>query len=220
MSAKLRDLIRRHTQVAAPHLVPEVRLHLITPDCALWSATEDEAAAAGIAEPYWAFAWPGGQALARLVLDRPDLVQGRRVFDFGGGSGVEAIAAALAGAQRVSASDTDPLAVAAMALNAELNGVALTATADDLIGRDLDADVVLVGDMTYEAALTRRVVAWLERLAAAGRDVLVADPGRGFVDLSPWEIVATYEAPSDVDLDGRHRVTTPIARIRSPIGRA
>lgn len=208
--SELEARIRRHTEVAAPHLVPEVRLHLITPACALWSATEAEAEAAGVAEPYWAFAWPGGQALARLALDRPELVRGRTVLDFGGGSGVEAIAAALAGAARVWASDVDPLAAAAMGLNAQLNGVALDVTTDDLVGRDVDADVVLAGDMTYETELSRRVVAWLERLSRAGASVLAADPGRGFVDFAGWTEVARYEAPSDVDLDGRHLVTTRV----------
>jgi len=205
--------VRRHTRIAAPHLVPELSLHLITPDCPLWTATESEAAAAGIGEPYWAFAWPGGQALARFVLDRPEIVAGRTVLDFGGGSGVEAVAAALAGATRVLASDTDPVAAAAMALNADLNGVSLEVTTDDLIGRSVEADVILVGDMTYETELSRRVVTWLESLAGRGVEIYVSDPGRGFVDLSRWPVVAWYESPSDVDLDGRHLVDTPVARV-------
>jgi len=205
-----RDRILQHTQIAAPHLVPEIRLHLITPACPLWSATEREAEAAGIAEPFWAFAWPGGQALARLLLDRPELVRGRVVLDFGGGSGVEAVAAALAGAARVWASDIDPFAVVAMELNAALNGVSLETTTEDLIGRAVDAEVILAGDMTYATELSRRVIAWLEDRARAGATVLVADPGRGFAQFAGWAEVARYEAPSDVDLDGRHCVTTPI----------
>jgi predicted nicotinamide N-methyase len=110
----------------------------------------------------------------------------------------------------VWASDVDPLAAAAMRLNAEMNGVVLDVTTDDLVGRDVDAEVVLAGDVTYEPELSRRVIAWLERLARKERTVRVADPGRGFADFVGWTEVARYDAPSDVDVDGRHSVTTRV----------
>lgn len=210
----LRARVVRHTVVAHPHLVPELRLRLITPDCPMWSATEDEVRAAGIDEPFWAFAWAGGQALARFVLDHPEWVRGRTVFDFGAGSGIEGLAAARAGAARVWASDLDPVAVAAMAENAELNQLQLEATTEDLVGRPVEADIVLAGDVTYEPSLAARVGAWLAGLSREGRTVLVADPGRGFLDLGSWEVLARYDAPSDVDADGRDTVVTTVARPR------
>lgn len=204
------------TEVAVPPLVPEVKLHLVTPRCALWSAGEAELEALGLGEPFWAFAWPGGQALARYLLDNPGFVRGRRVLDFGAGGGVEAVAAALAGARTVRATDIDPLAAVACGMNASLNGVRIDADSEDVLGHlDLDVDVVLAGDVTYEAELGTRVVDWLARLSAQGVDVLVADPGRGFLPEQRLEAVACYEAPSDVDVDGRYRVTTWVRRIRA-----
>jgi len=212
-AAGLQDRVRRHAVEARPYLVPELRLHLITPDCGMWSASEAEVEAAGLGAPYWAFAWAGGQALARFVLDHPRWVADLDVLDFGGGSGIEGLAAVRAGARRVLASDVDPLAVAAMDLNAALNGLELETTGADLVDEDVDAQVILAGDVTYEADLARRVRGWLERQAARGRTVLIADPDRGFLDGSNLETLAVYDAPSDVDADGRHRVPTRVARV-------
>ncbi len=198
----LRDTIVRHTKIAPARLCPEIRLHLVTAECPLWTATEEEAARAGLVEPYWAFSWAGGQALARYVLDHPDVVAGRDVLDFGAGGAVEAIAAARAGA-RVLAADIDPLAVEAAKLNAALNGVTLETTTEDLVGRlDLRFDVVLAGDVFYGDDMAARVRSWLVDLSRAGALVLIGDPDRGFLDTSGLEPRARYEAPADNDADG------------------
>jgi predicted nicotinamide N-methyase len=151
------ELVLQHTVVATPPLCPELRLHLVTETCPLWRATEADLARLGLSEPYWAFCWPGGQALARHLLDHPALVAGARVLDFGAGSGVEAIAALRAGAAHALAADIDPLAGVACRLNARLNDVALEVTDEDLVGSDRGWDVVLVGDMFYERRLAERV---------------------------------------------------------------
>jgi predicted nicotinamide N-methyase len=157
-----------------------------------------------LTDPYWGFAWAGGQALARYVLDHPGCVTGRRVFDFGAGCGIEAIAAAKAGAASVIASDVDGLAIEAVRLNAVLNGVTIEATTADFIGDPLDGlDVVLAGDMFYDPEFSRRVLAWLADLAAAGETVLLGDPGRGNLDGAQLKPLATYMAPADVDVDGK-----------------
>jgi len=200
--------------VARPPLVPELQLRLVTEACPLWRATEADLARLGLAEPYWAFAWPGGQALARHLLDHPELCRGRRALDFGSGCAVQALAAAKAGAAGVLAADVDPLAGEAAAINAELNGVSgLETTTRDLIGADEGWDLVLAGDLFYEAALARRVSGWLARLAARGATVLVGDPGRGFFDASRAERLAGYDAPADVDVDGRYRRATAVYRL-------
>jgi predicted nicotinamide N-methyase len=207
-----RTLIEAETELAAPLLCPELLLHLVTERCALWRADEAELAAKDILEPYWAFAWPGGQALARYVLDHPGLFAEKSILDFGTGSGIVAIAAVKAGALRVIAADIDPTALIATGLNAEVNEVALETTARDLIGVDEGWDVVLAADMCYERALSERVVAWMQALASRGALVLAADPARGFIKSESLEEIAVYDAPADVDTDGRIRRRTSILR--------
>lgn len=209
-----REIVGTHTEVASPYLCPEVRLHLITSSCPLWTATEAEAAAAGLVDPYWAFAWAGGQALARYLLDHPEVVRGRTVLDFGAGGGVEAVAAAICGGQ-VTVADVDPVAVAAAHMNAELNRVTVESTTEDLVGRvDLDQEVILAGDVCYERPFAGRVVAWLRALAGAGRTVLLADPGRGFLEPDGLSPLCTLLAPADVDADGTRLVDTTIYAVR------
>jgi predicted nicotinamide N-methyase len=185
--------------VTAVPLVPEVRLHLITEDCALWRASEAEAAALGFVEPYWAFAWPGGQALARHVLDNPWLVRGKRVLDFGSGCGLEAIAALRAGAASALCADIDEKAGEAALANAALNAVKLQVTCEDLIGAAVDCDVVLAGDAFYDLGLAARALQWLRGLKA---QVLIGDPSRGFLDLAHLRQVASYRASWDGDTRG------------------
>ena len=208
-------LIRAETVVAAPVLCPELRLHLVTDACPLWRATEEDLERLQLPAPYWAFAWAGGQALARYVLDHPELVRGRRVLDFGSGGAIEGVAAARAGATSVLCADIDPFAASVAELNGALNGVPLETTTDDLVGQPVEAEVVLAGDVTYDVEMARAVRAWLEGEAARGRTVLVADPGRGFLDTTGFEEIAAYEAPSDVDADGSHLVRTPVYRLAS-----
>lgn len=197
--------------LTAPLLVPEIRLHLATAATELWRADERQAAALGLREPYWAFCWPGGQALARYVLDHPDLVRGRRVLDFGCGCGVVAIAAARSGAS-VLASDIDPLAVAATDLNAALNKVDLETTTADLVGVHDSWDLLLAGDMSYDTALVEACAPWFTRLVESGTSVLFADPGRGFLPSAGIRQVARYDAPADDDADGTRLVPTRIWR--------
>jgi predicted nicotinamide N-methyase len=187
--------IRAETRLhPVPH-APEILLHVADEATALWARTEEELGAVGLPPPFWAFAWAGGQALARYVLDRPETVRGGTVLDFASGSGLVAIAAARAGAGRVEASDIDAFAVAAIRLNAGANGVAVEPVAEDLIGADRGWDTVLAGDICYERDLAARVVAWLEALARRGALVLVGDPGRSYLPRERLEALATYEVP-------------------------
>lgn len=204
-------LVKKVTEVTTPPLCPEIQLHLVTQRCALWRGTDADLDELGLDPPYWAFGWAGGQALARLVLDGRIPVRGRRVLDFGTGSGLVAIAAKMAGADSVLASDLDPLANDATRLNASLNGVELEVTTDDFVDHtDLGVDVVLAGDVTYERPLAERVSAWLLALADRGVDVYVGDPGRGFILSEGFELFETIDAPSDVDVDGKSLVPTRV----------
>jgi predicted nicotinamide N-methyase len=209
----LTALVLAHTAVAAPRLCRAIRLHLITPDQPLWRANQAQVDATGLEDPFWAFCWPGGHALAHHLLQHPEIVQGKRVLAFGAGGGVEAIAAAQCGAD-VLACDTDPVAVAALTLNATLNGVSIHTTTDDLLGTEQGPwDVVLAGDVTYERELARSMRAWLTQLARRGVLVLVADPRRGFLETDGWVEVACYDTPADDDTDGTRLVPTPVFSI-------
>ncbi|MDX1422082.1 MAG: 50S ribosomal protein L11 methyltransferase [Kiloniellales bacterium] len=211
------DFIRANTAVAAPPLVPEIRLWLASEALALWQAGEAELAASGLPPPYWAFAWAGGQALARYLLDHPDRAAGRRVLDFAAGSGLQAIAAAKAGAAAVTASEIDPFAAAAIGLNAALNRVRVAVVAADVIGIDggdgaanapnapnaegADWDLVLAGDVFYERELAARLEPWLRRLAGRGVTVLVGDPGRAFLPKAGLERLIAYGVKTDRALE-------------------
>jgi predicted nicotinamide N-methyase len=182
-------LLREYTRVQPAPFVPEFRLYLAQQLVPLWQATEWRAAAPQ-PPPYWAFAWPGCQALAKYLLAKPALVKGRRVLDFGSGGGLAAIAAAHLGAAHVLACDLDPLAAVAQRLNAQLNNVGFESTCDDLIGRDprhLAVDVVLAGDVCYEREPSERILGWLNSLATLGRLVLLADPGRSYAPSASLE---------------------------------
>lgn len=197
--------------MAVPPLVPEVKLHLITPECRLWRAGEKDLDALGIGAPYWAFAWPGGQALARFILDHPDHVYGSRVLDFGSGSGLVAIAAKMAGAREVVAADVDPVSCEAIALNAALNGVRVTPTSRDLTDSvPARWDAILAGDVCYEREQASSVMGWLREAAGGGAHVLVADPGRGNLDEAHLVALERYDAPADVDIGGVHTRSTTI----------
>ncbi|MCK6545714.1 50S ribosomal protein L11 methyltransferase [Myxococcota bacterium] len=211
-----RALITEHAIITRPFLCPELELHLVTPACALWRATERDLEALGLPPPFWAFAWAGGQALARFVLDHPDRVADRRILDFGSGSALEGIAAMMRGARAVLAADLDPFAEDAAALNAALNGVTLDTTTRDLVG-DLSErwDLVLVGDLFYDASVAAPIITWLEALAARGTEVWIGDPSRGPLDASGarLEALAVYDAPADVDVGGVMTKRTTVHRL-------
>ena len=187
--------ITDNTALASPPHVPEVRLHLADEAHDLWQRTEDELAEIGLPPPFWAFAWAGGQGLARYVLDHPETVRDRSVLDFAAGSGLVAIAAAIAGAKSVMAADIDPFCETAIRMNMNANGVAISFTDRDLIGVDERWDVVLAGDVFYDAGFTHRLTPWFGKLAARGARIFVGDPGRAYLQKSGLENLATYEVP-------------------------
>jgi predicted nicotinamide N-methyase len=205
--------VRANTQVLAPPLVPEIMLHLASEVVPLWQMTERELEETGLPPPYWAFAWAGGQALARYVLDNPDLVRGKAVLDFGSGSGLVSIAAMKAGAAFARAADIDAFAQAAIALNAAANNVAVTVTGDDLIGTDPKADILLIGDMCYEQPLAGRIEAWLRGLAAQGKTVLLGDPGRSYFPKSGTALITRYRVMVTRELEDREIRETGVHRL-------
>jgi predicted nicotinamide N-methyase len=187
------DFVRAHTRLAPVPFVPELLLHQADEPIALWERTE-----AGRGEqppPFWAFAWAGGQALARYLLDAPDLVRGREVLDLATGSGLVAIAAARAGARTVTANDIDPLALAAAGANAAANGVRLRLAEGDLLQTDDRYGVVLAGDVCYSRDMAGRMLAFLRRAAAAGSLVLIGDPGRAYLPTADLTAAAAYDVP-------------------------
>src|ERR1044071_4225489 len=196
--------IRSNTAIGKPPLVPEIRLHLATEVTPIWYATESSLARNGLPPPYWAFAWAGGQALARYLLDCPETVAGREVLDIGSGSGIVAIAAARAGAPRVVAADIDPFAAAAIALNAPLNGVTITVETRDLLNRGPAGwGVALAGDICYEEPMSSRAMTLLRRVAARGRLALLGDPGRAYLPRVGLLERARYEVPTSRELEDR-----------------
>ncbi len=188
-----RDFIRANTALTAPPHVPEIRLHLADEAHDLWHRTEDELQAIGLEPPFWAFAWAGGQGLARYILDNPQIVTGKRVVDFATGSGLVAIAAKTAGAASVLASDIDPFCEAAVMLNAAVNAVSVDFSQRDLVGETIDCDVLLAGDVFYDRAFAGRLVPWMRGLAAGGVEVIVGDPGRAYLPKTDLIARATYE---------------------------
>lgn len=193
--------------------MPEFRLHLADKLVPLWQATEWQAAGPQ-APPFWAFAWPGSQALARYLLDTPSTVRARRVLDFGSGSGLAAIAAARAGASDVVACDIDPRAALVQALNARLNSVTLTTLTSDPVGTDMTADVLLVGDVCYERDSSERILAWLRDRAASGVEVLIADPGRTYAPSDRLELLAVYDVATLRELESVDHKRTRLWRLQ------
>ncbi len=214
MIADRAAFIRAETRLRPVPHAPEIRLHLADEATELWQRTEEELGAIGLPPPFWAFAWAGGQALARYVLDRPESVRGRHVLDFASGSGLCAIAAARAGAARVEASDVDDFALAAIALNAAENGVAVEAVGEDLIGADRGWDTVLAGDIFYERDIAARVGDWLFQLHSRGASVLIGDPGRSYLPKERLEALATYIVPVTRSLEDAEVKRSSIWRLR------
>jgi predicted nicotinamide N-methyase len=206
--------IRAHTHLLSVPHAPEIRLHLADEATDLWQKTEEELGEIGLPPPFWAFAWAGGQALARYILDHATLVRGKRVLDFASGSGLVAIAAAKAGAASVEACDIDAFALAAIALNAAANGVAVVGRNAGAIDADEGWDAVLAGDICYERDMAERTVAWLERLHARGALVLIGDPGRSYLPREKLEPLATYRVAVTRSLEDGDIKTTHVWRIR------
>ena len=206
------DFIRAHTAPGRAPLVPELLLYLATEITPLWQATEDWLAARDLAPPFWAFAWPGGQALARHVLDHPALVAGRRVLDFAAGGGIAAIACARAGAALVEAAEIDPLALAAVGLNAALNGVTVHPAQGDVIAGAGRWDLILCGDVCYEAPMTARILPWL-RARARTATVLLADPGRAYLPRAGLARLVRYAVPTTRELEDREEREVTLYRL-------
>lgn len=207
--------IRANTKPLPPPLVPEIRLALAEESLPIWQKTEYELGELNVAPPFWAFAWAGGQALSRYLLDNAALVAGRRVLDLGAGSGLQAIAAAKAGAQRVLAADIDRLALAACLLNAQANGVALEITADNLLAAPPDPiwDLVLVGDLYYERQLALDVSAFIDAAVQNGALVLIGDPQRSYFPRGKFVQVAEYLVPVTRELEDAEIKRTAVWRL-------
>lgn len=201
MTHDRRAFIARETRLRAPPLVPEIVLHLADESIPLWQKTEEELAADGLPPPFWAFAWAGGQALARYILDQPHLVRGRRVLDFAAGSGLVAIAAAKSGAREIIAAEIDPFAEAAILANATANEVKVAVTMADIVGSDEGWDVVLAGDICYERDLAARVFSWLQALQARGAMVRIGDPGRSYLPKERLVALESYAVPVTRELE-------------------
>jgi len=209
-----RDFILAHTTAATAPIVPEITLRTGGLSMPLWEAAALTDARPAVPPPYWAWAWAGGQALARHVLDHPELVRGRRVVDIGCGGGIVAIAAAQAGAASVTAIDLEIFAIEACRLNAAANGVTLELEEADPIGTDAGWEVVLVGDLWYEPELAARMAPWLRELAGRGASVLTGDPGRAHLPGAGLEEVARYEVPTIEDLEDVTTKTVRVLRLR------
>ena len=203
--------IAANTALARPPLAPEVVLRLATAITPIWQATEQFLDRIGVDPPFWAFAWPGSQALARYVLDHPARVAGRRVLDFAAGGGLAAIACALAGAARVEAAEIDPMATAATRMNAAANAANVEAVTADLVGAACRWDLILCGDVCYEAPMTGHILPWLRRMAADA-EVWLADPGRAYfpAGLHPF---AQYDVPTTLELEDTEMRRTTLSRL-------
>jgi predicted nicotinamide N-methyase len=192
---RFEEFIHANTAFSTPPHVPEIGLYLADEAHDLWHRTEEELADIGLPPPFWAFAWAGGQGLARYILDNPWNVQGSRVLDFATGSGLVAIAAAKAGAASVLAADIDPFCAAAVRLNAAANGVEIAFDNRDFIGENNGFDVLLAGDVFYDSGFAERLISWFSRLASNGTTVLIGDPGRAYLPREKLTKLAEYQVP-------------------------
>jgi predicted nicotinamide N-methyase len=207
--------IRANTRLLAVPLVPEICLHLAHEAVPIWQKTEDELGEIGLPPPFWAFAWAGGQALARYVIDTPQTVRGRHVVDLASGSGLVAIAACQAGAASVLAADVDAFAVAAIGLNAAANGVSVSVTGADLLNSAPPAcDTVLVGDLFYDRDLAKRAFVWLGLAREQGSLVLIGDPGRSYLPRDRLEAIAEYTVTETRELEDAEIKHSAVWRLR------
>lgn len=209
-----RRFIQDNTRLLRPPLVPELQLHLADESLPIWQKTEDELGELNLPPPYWAFAWAGGQALARYVLDHAELVAGKRALDLGSGSGLVAIAAMRAGAASALATDLDLLAAVAAELNANANGVVISTSTDDLLDGDPHAfDVILIGDLFYEKPLAARVLAFAKRAVLNRSLVLIGDPSRHYCPVDQLEQCESYSVPVTRELEDAEIKSTAVWRL-------
>ncbi|MEQ1618443.1 MAG: 50S ribosomal protein L11 methyltransferase [Terricaulis sp.] len=213
MIADIPAFIREHTRVLAPSHVPELRLHLADDAVALWQLTEDQLGELGLPPPFWAFAWAGGQALARYLLDNPALVAGKRVLDVASGSGVVAIAAMKAGAATAIAADIDAFAAHAATLNVALNDVSVETSCSDPVGQPTSAEIVLVGDLFYDRDIAPPLLAWLSDLQNQGKTVLIGDPGRAYLPRDKLTQITAYDIPVSRGLEDSELKRAAVWRI-------
>jgi len=210
------NFIRTNTALEAPAMVPEFRLWLATEYVPIWQATEAWLDERNVDPPYWAFCWPGGQAVARYLLDNPSLVTGKRVIDFAAGSGVSSMAAARCGAASVVANDIDKLSLIAAGLNAAANGLSIETSSEDWLAGAAgspEADVVIAGDVCYEREMSVQALAWLRSHAEKGRLVLLGDPGRNYFSAQGLEECGRYEIPTSLQLENRGMRETVVWRV-------
>lgn len=206
------EFIFSQTVIGTAPLVPELRLHLATEITPIWQATESHLAALNIEPPFWAFAWPGSQLLARWILDHPALVQGRKVLDFACGGGLAALACARSGANTVLVNDIDPLALEAAQLNAGLNALSVTPLLGDQIGTIPEVDLLLCGDVCYNQQMADRIIPWL-RNCAQTMEVWMADPGRPYAPKEGIEVISSKTLPTTMELEGKTSRETRLCRI-------
>jgi len=206
--------IRANTLLHEPPLIPEIKLHLASEIVPIWQMTEEELERSGLPPPFWAFAWAGGQALSRYILDHPEVVRGKRVLDFGSGSGLIAIAAMKAGASSVLAADIDPFAIASIKLNAEVNQISVVVTGDNLVGAlNGGWDVILIGDMCYEHPLAENIEIWVRSLVAGGAAAFIGDPGRTYLPKTGLEKLISYAVKTTRELEDTDVRNTSVWRV-------
>jgi predicted nicotinamide N-methyase len=216
MNAEMAEFIRAHTVPVTTALVPEITLQLATEITPLWQLTEERLKGGDLPPPFWAFAWPGGQGLARYILDHPAEVADKRVLDFAAGCGIAAIAAAKAGAKCAMADDIDTLAQAAIPINAAHNSVNVDIhRVMDMEKPPTSADLIIVGDVCYQQAMSATVMRWLYRCLEKGVRVLIADPGRAYVPKEGMKELARYEVPTSRDLEDRESRTVIVWELMS-----
>lgn len=208
------SFIRANTALHEPPLIPEIRLHLASEIVPIWQMTEEELEKSGLPPPFWAFAWAGGQALARYILDHPETVAGKRVLDFGSGSGLIGIAAMKANASSVLCADIDSFAAAAIRLNAEVNGVSLSVTTEDIVGAaNAGWDVILIGDMCYERPLAEKIETWVHSLVDGGAAAYIGDPGRTYLPKSGLDKLVSYAVKTTRELEDTDVRNTSVWRV-------
>jgi len=211
--------IKAHTQLAEVPLAPAIKLHLADDPTVLWQQIEESLGVKNLPPPYWAFAWAGGQAVARYLLDNPHMVQNKRVLDFASGSGLIAIAAAKAGAARLAANDIDAFAFEAIRLNAAANHARIDLITTDILSETsrvhANFDVILAGDVSYERDMAERITAWLAARAREGKTVLIGDPGRAYLARESLEPLASHDVPVSYSLENCDRRTACVYRFKS-----